>query len=90
MALATRFQEHPASVDETYGEHLRVAFGFARGLAKASAAAMVHAVFPFWCCTTASEEIKRLNDKVTSGKRGEVLTPFPPLEVAETPTSVAS
>lgn len=69
MALPQRFSEHPASVGETYGEHRRVAGHFAWQLAKASAAASVHALFP-WCFErTASTKIQQLHQEMTTGNR---------------------
>ncbi|MFT6393303.1 MAG: hypothetical protein ACJA14_002833, partial [Ilumatobacter sp.] len=53
MAIRQHFTEHPESVGETYGEHFRVAAGFAGSLAIAAAAAAVHAVIPSRCTTTA-------------------------------------
>ena len=46
MTLKQHFTEHPASVDETYFEHFKVAARFARCLTIAAGAAAVHAVIP--------------------------------------------
>ena len=54
--FATIFTEHPASVDETYLQHARFAFW----LGLAALAALVHAVIPKLCETTASTIIRRL------------------------------
>jgi len=70
MTLKQFFTEHPASVDETYFEHFKVAARFARCLTLAAGAAAVHAVVPSMCTTTASERICQLHDEMTSGKRG--------------------
>ena len=72
MGITAKFTEHPASVDETYFEHMAVAAGFSRQLAKASLCAAVHAIFPWMHCTTASTAIKDLNAKVTSGARADI------------------
>ena len=56
------FTEHPKTVNETYLEHMCCAFKFHCTLLKLSFAALVHAVFPFLCKTTASDGIKSLND----------------------------
>lgn len=66
------FIDHPASVDESYFEHFAVATHYARELAGASVKAMVHAVVPGLCCTSASEKIKQLNAEVTTGDRAEL------------------
>ena len=58
------FTDHPASAGETYGEHMRVALGFALPLAKAATAALVHAFLPFLFTTTASATVKTLHDRM--------------------------
>lgn len=54
------FRDHPASVDETYFEHLRFAFGFGFWLFVAALAAAVHAVIPALCESTASRILRKL------------------------------
>ncbi|MCG6904918.1 MAG: DUF6356 family protein [Rhodobacter sp.] len=54
------FLSHPASVDETYGEHARFAAGFSLQLFAAAGAALVHAVIPCLFEKTASRIIARL------------------------------
>ena len=56
------FTKHPNSVDETYFQHMRCALGFHFTLLRLSLCALVHAIFPFSCETTASDGIKELND----------------------------
>lgn len=63
--IAILFTDHPASVDETYFGHLKFAFGFAFWLGVASIAALVHAIIPALCETTASRILKRLHARVT-------------------------
>ena len=70
MTLKRHFTDHPASVDETYLEHFRVAAHFARRLAVAAGAAAVHAVVPSLCETTASRQIRLLNAELDAGRRG--------------------
>ena len=41
------FREHPASVGETYVEHLGVATSFGLSLIRAGLACLIHAVLPF-------------------------------------------
>ncbi|MDH3684030.1 MAG: DUF6356 family protein [Acidimicrobiia bacterium] len=88
MAWRRRFTEHPASVDETYGEHLRVALHFSGQLAVASAAAAVHALAPWLCTRSASTKVAQLNVEMTSGARapkpaaGNVTGSPPPLAEA--------
>lgn len=58
--LLTAFTAHPASVDETYGEHFRFALGFAGTLFLAAGAALIHALLPFLFEKTASRIVARL------------------------------
>lgn len=62
--FAALFTDHPASVDETYLEHMRFAFGFSFWLAVAAGAAMLHAIVPAMCETTASRILRRLQDRI--------------------------
>ena len=55
--IARLFTDHPASVDETYGEHARFAFSFSMKLFAAAFAALIHAVLPFMFEKTASRMI---------------------------------
>ena len=76
MGIRLRFRkaflDHPASVDETYFEHFKVATHYSKELAGASAKAMIHALVPGMCCTSASEKIKQLHGEVTTGQRAEL------------------
>jgi hypothetical protein len=65
MNVKRCFTDHPASVGETYGEHMQVALSFALPLTRAAAAAYLHAVFPFLFTTTASGIVKGLYDRMT-------------------------
>ncbi len=58
--IARIFNDHPASVDETYGEHARFAFGFSLKLFGAAFAALVHALIPCLFEKTASRMIATL------------------------------
>jgi Family of unknown function (DUF6356) len=58
------FTEHPASVGETYGEHLASASGFAARLACASAACLVHGLLPFLFTRTGSGIINELHARM--------------------------
>ena len=75
MEIRRHFTEHPASVGETYGEHFRVAAGFAGSLAVAAMAAAVHAVVPSRCTPTASSRIIALHEQMTTGARAVNLLP---------------
>ena len=58
------FIEHPASVEETYFEHMRFAAWFAGTLFLAAFAATVHAVLPFMFEKTASTAINRMHHRI--------------------------
>jgi hypothetical protein len=47
------FLSHPQAVNESYTEHAGVAFRYAARLFVASCAALVHAIVPALCKTTA-------------------------------------
>ncbi len=67
--LKTLFYDHPASVDETYGEHFAAAGGFAWRLMGASLVCLVHALFPFLFVNTASQTVRKLHDRMVANRR---------------------
>ncbi len=62
------FTEHPASVNETYFEHLCAAMSFATVMAVATLACLVHAFLPFLCVTTGSRKITELHDRIVANR----------------------
>lgn len=62
--IETLFTAHPATVDETYLQHMRFALGFSFWLAVAAGAALLHALVPALCETTASRILKRLHARI--------------------------
>ncbi len=60
------FIDHPASVNETYFEHLRFAVGFAATLFAAGGAALIHALIPPLFETTASRLIRKMHARIES------------------------
>ncbi len=58
-------REHHAEVDETYFQHMRFAMTMSFRLSKAASAALVHAVVPALCETTASREVSAMHDEIT-------------------------
>ena len=58
------FLSHPASVNESYFQHLRFACGFAFWLIVAGLAALVHAIIPALCETTASTILCKLTSRM--------------------------
>jgi hypothetical protein len=63
------FLSHPQAVDESYGEHLLFAFGFAARLFGAGLAALVHALIPCLFETTASRMIREMHERITHRNR---------------------
>ena len=59
--LSELFTRHPASVGETYTEHMQVAAGFGFRLFLASMACFVHALLPFLFERTGSTAIQSLH-----------------------------
>ncbi|PJI93049.1 hypothetical protein BC777_1916 [Yoonia maricola] len=64
--LAALFLNHPATVNETYFQHMLFAFSFAFWLGAAALAALLHAFVPALCETTASRILKRLHARIES------------------------
>lgn len=66
LPLKSLFTDHPASVNETYFGHMRFALTFSAWLAIAAGAALIHAILPFLCQTTASRILKKLTAKMNA------------------------
>jgi hypothetical protein len=62
------FTEHPASVGETYLEHMSVASSFGWSMFWASLACFVHAIFPFLFVRTGSGTIIALHDRMVRNR----------------------
>ena len=62
--LLGAFTEHPASVGETYTEHMAVALGYGARLLRAGCAAIVHALFPALFETAASDAIRAMHGEM--------------------------
>lgn len=58
------FTEHPATVGETYTQHMRSAFGFAGTMFVASLACFLHGILPWIFKTTGSRAIATLHDRM--------------------------
>ena len=63
------FLLHPRTVGETYLEHFGVASRFGRAMIGGGVKALIHAVFPNLCETSASDTIRRLHTIMVE-KRG--------------------
>jgi hypothetical protein len=66
FGILSAFLDHPHEVGEGYFEHMLFATRFASLLGLAAGAALVHAVFPFLCKTTASRIIFKLHDRIAN------------------------
>lgn len=62
--LRQLFTDHPATVGETYGQHLICALGFACRLFVAACACSVHALLPFLFVHTGSQCIRELHERM--------------------------
>jgi hypothetical protein len=62
------FIDHPASVNESYLEHMGMAGGFGWALLKASAACFLHALVPGLCERTGSNLIRELHGRMVTNR----------------------
>ena len=62
--LKRLFHDHPASVNESYGQHMQFALGFAFWLMVAAGAALLQALVPALCQPTASRILTRLHGRI--------------------------
>jgi hypothetical protein len=60
------FIEHPASIGESYGQHLCHALGFSIRMGVAALAVAVHAIFPFLFTRTGSAVLSSLYDDMVT------------------------
>ncbi|HYB31916.1 MAG TPA: DUF6356 family protein [Steroidobacteraceae bacterium] len=76
MNVLRAFTEHPASVGESYFEHLGRALYFGLRMVFAGCACLVHGVLPFLFVRTGSRAIAELNDRMVVNRRVR-LRPIP-------------
>jgi hypothetical protein len=69
MSLIRAFTAHPASVGESYAEHLARAVCFGTRMVFAGFACLVHGVLPFLFVRTGSRTITELNDRMIVNRR---------------------
>jgi hypothetical protein len=67
--LKALFCDHPASVGESYCEHMAAAGGFALRLFAAAVVCSVHALLPFLFEKTASAMVGGLHDRMVTNRR---------------------
>lgn len=80
--LPQLFTDHPATVGESYAEHMGVALGFSGRLVLAGLACLVHAFLPFLCVKTGSRAIAELNERMVVNRRRQRQEPFAGLPAA--------
>jgi hypothetical protein len=70
MRLTSLLRDHPASVGETYGEHLRHATGFGLRMVLGGLACIAHGILPFLFVRTGSKQVTTLHQQmvVSRGK----------------------
>jgi Family of unknown function (DUF6356) len=68
-ALKRLFTDHPASVDETYGQHFLAAAGFGFRMIWGGVVCLVHALIPGAFCTKGSDLIGELHERMVTNRR---------------------
>ncbi|MGH8203336.1 MAG: DUF6356 family protein [Steroidobacteraceae bacterium] len=63
------FEDHPASVGETYGQHFANAMGFGLRMIWGGVLCLVHAVIPGAFCTKGSDMICELHERMVTNRR---------------------
>ncbi|HXC37494.1 MAG TPA: DUF6356 family protein [Burkholderiales bacterium] len=76
------FSEHPASVGETYVQHLGSASGFGLRMILGGVACLVHGVLPFAFVSRGSTTISQLYDRMVLNRRRSAAVPALPMPVA--------
>lgn len=73
MNLIDPFTRHPASVGESYFQHMRTAAGFSLAMFVGALACLAHAFFPFLCVRTGSSTITRLHRRMVTHRTGDTM-----------------
>ena len=68
MSITRLFSEHPASVGETYSEHLLHASGFGLRMILGGMACVLHGLLPFLFVRTGSSQITLLHHKMVANR----------------------
>ena len=82
MSLFKLFTEHPASVGETYFEHMGNAVSFSTRMLAGGLACMVHAFLPFLFVKTGSNAVTKLYDRMVVNRSKLKLAAQQPTEVS--------
>ena len=67
------FTEHPASVGESYGEHLAMASGFGLRMILGGCACLIHGLLPFLFVRTGSAQISELHSVMVTNRRRKAM-----------------
>lgn len=68
MSIRELFEAHPASVGETYMQHMAMALGFAGWMLAGTVVALIHALLPFLFARTGSRIIAGLHDRMVANR----------------------
>jgi hypothetical protein len=77
------FTDHPASVGESYAEHMGVASAFGVRMILGGLACLVHGIFPFLFTRTGSRIITQLHDRMVAHRVRAHRTAQAPLEAEQ-------
>ena len=83
LSMIRRFTEHPASVNETYFQHMGMAFGFGAKMLVGSLACFMHGLFPWVCLTRGSDTVRALHHRMVAHRTAQPVA-------AESATAVAA
>jgi hypothetical protein len=72
--LRSYFTDHPASVDESYGEHMAVAAWFGARMLLGAVVCFIHALLPFLFVKTGSAIITELHERMVTNRRARTVT----------------
>jgi len=67
--LRELFTEHPNSVEETYAEHMGMAFSFAGRMFRGAVACLIHGFLPFLFVKTGSATIDELHERMVVNRQ---------------------
>jgi hypothetical protein len=73
--MLRRFTEHPATVNETYFQHMAMALGFGSRMLLGGLACFVHGFFPWLCLTRGSDTIRALHHRMVIHRTASAATP---------------
>jgi hypothetical protein len=70
MSISRWFTTHPATIGESYGEHLATATSFGSRMVLAGIACMLHGLLPFLFVRTGSRAVSELNAQLVARRTG--------------------